>query len=157
MFLLNRPNFLGRVIFDVSLDDLDELFCRDIDAFSDAFEVKASGSSVGRPWKCLGIPPSVCAVLYDSAKCYGGWSLNITAGEQRKLYYWSSDWKYRNDADLLAVAAGCTFTGFSGRDFDGEKLVIGAAHVNRWVTFSASSKTKFMDENILSYSCVCRG
>jgi len=133
--------------------DLDELFCREIDAFSEAFQAE----EVGRPEHCREVPPSVCAVLYDSASCGGGWTLNITDGSQKKLHYFSSDWKYRNDADLLAVAAGCTFTGFSGVDFDGEKLVIGATETNRWVSFSASASTRFMDENILSYTCVCRG
>ena len=39
--------------------------------------------------------------IVPSGTCEGGWQLNVTSGEQRQLDYFSSDWTYRNDADVV--------------------------------------------------------
>merc|ERR1712107_20437 len=93
-----------------NLTQLDELFCRDTEPFSEFFEVD---DQKNRPESCPPLGEECCAVLYDSANCSGGWQLNVTAGEQRSFSYFSGDWTYRNDADVLGVRHGCTFTGFT--------------------------------------------
>lgn len=132
--------------------ELDELFCRDIDAFSEAYQMVDEN----RPYSCPEVPDVLCAVLYDSSSCRGGWSLNVTIGEHTRLKYWSSYWKYRNDADLVGVRYGCTFTGFSSSNFDGEKIILAAGTSSRWTKMSSSYETKYMDENIESFQCICR-
>ena len=49
-----------------------------------------------RPDSCEEVPDTVCAVLYDSGTCGGGWVLQVRPGAQRRLEYFSSDWKYRS-------------------------------------------------------------
>ena len=38
----------------------------------------------------------------------------------------------RNDADTVGVKRGCTFTGFTGSNFDGEQIVVTAGIRDRW-------------------------
>ena len=56
----------------------------------------------------------------------------VPPGEQRQLDYFSSDFKYRNDADIVAVRRGCTFTGFTGSSFNGERFTVTAGSADRW-------------------------
>eukprot|EP00092_Neocalanus_flemingeri_P065792 GFUD01080070.1.p1 GENE.GFUD01080070.1~~GFUD01080070.1.p1 ORF type:complete len:626 (+),score=105.07 GFUD01080070.1:130-1878(+) len=134
--------------------DLVEAFCRDVDAFNQAFEVE----SVWRPSEyCASVPASVCAVVYDSHDCYSGWSMNITDGAQLSFKYFSSNWKYRNDIDTVGVREGCTFTGYSSSSFDGKSMSISAGHVEKWVVLGQEYQYKHMDEDIESLQCVCRG
>ena len=68
----------------------------------------------------------------------------------RNLYYWSSDWKYRNDVDtigpiltfkatkknssnetLSGLRYGCTFTGFTSTGFTGNKMTLTAGTTDR--------------------------
>ena len=41
----------------------------------------------------------------------------------------------RNDMDVVGVRAGCTFTGFSGSDFDGNSVMVRAEQSDHWVVF----------------------
>ena len=78
---------------NMSHPDLLEGFCRDLEAFSDIFQMEDLHH---RPPGCRPIERQHCAVLYDSSTCSeGSWRLNVTDGEQRQLGYFSSDWKYR--------------------------------------------------------------
>jgi len=81
----------------------------------------------------------------------------VPPGAQKELKYWSSDWKYRNDADLVAVRAGCTFTAWTEVAFDGEKMTLVAGSRDRWVLLAESPAFANFDENILSFQCQCRG
>ena len=38
----------------------------------------------------------------------------------------------RNDADIVGVRSGCTFTGWTGTSFDGEKFSLTAGMSDRW-------------------------
>jgi len=136
---------------DLTEENLDELFCRDIDAYSFVMEeIKPSQNEY-----CGELDSSHCARLYDSERCHDGWSLNITDNTDQSLYYFSW-YKYRNDADVVGVAPGCTFTAFTGIEFSGEELVIAAGPYERWIRFADKNSTKFMDENLLSFKCSCR-
>ena len=42
---------------------------------------------------------------------------------------------FRNDADLIGLKNGCTFTGFTGSSFDGEKMIFTAGVTDRLVRF----------------------
>jgi len=98
---------------NLTRDSLDEAFCRDVEAFSEAFQVD---DFFHRPDDCQPIASDLCAAFYDSSTCApDSWQLMVKPGEQRQFEYWSSDWKYRNDADVVAVRNGCTFTGWTGR------------------------------------------
>jgi len=137
---------------NASKKDLEETFCRDIDAFSEAFPVSESSCN---GCSCQDI--RLCAVLYDSSTCSSaGWELEVARGEQKRLKYFSSDWKYRNDADTVGVKRGCTFLGFTGSSYDGEQLVVTAGIRNRWLVLQ-NSPHKTFHENIESFQCVCRG
>ena len=46
----------------------------------------------------------------------------------------------RNDMDVVGVRAGCTFTGFSGSDFDGNSVTVRAEQSDHWVVFDRSVK-----------------
>jgi len=130
-----------------------EAFCRDVEAFS---HVLLLDQNV-RPQGCPKINSSLCAVLYDSATCSsGGWKLSVESGIQKQLNYWTSDWKYRNDADIVGVRSGCTFTGWTGTSFDGEKFSLTAGMSDRWIVFAKSQVYAAFDENILSFQCNCR-
>jgi len=132
---------------------LEEAFCRDIDAFNQAFQV----DDAGRPAACTELTPSACAVLYDSGTCGGGWNLVVTPGTQKTLKYFSGDWKYRNDIDTIGLRNGCTFTGFTGSSFDGNQMVLTAGATDRWVVLANSATYKNFHEDIESFQCVCRG
>merc|ERR1711971_181393 len=110
-----------------------------------------------RPKNCPQINASLCAVLYDSSTCSSGsWELPVHDGTQKQLNYWSSDWKYRNDADILGVRSGCSFTGWTGSSFDGDSFSFTAGMSDRWVVFAYSPVYAAFDENILSFQCNCR-
>jgi len=159
-----------------NLAELDELFCRDTEPFSELFEVD---DQKNRPASCPPLGNQYCAVLYDSANCSGGWQLNVTVGEQRSFSYFSSDWSYRNDADVVGVLHGCTFTGFTltfmrndadvvgvrhgcsfigftGGSFDGESFSLSAGDTDRWAVFEKNRQLAHFHEELLSYQCVCR-
>merc|ERR1712032_1043660 len=126
---------------NVTDEILKEALCRDFEAFVEVFEVDDLDN---RPEFCPPIKNSMCGVLYDSSSCMEGtWMLEFTSGTQKQFRYWSSDFKYRNDADVLGIRNGCTFTGWTGQK-------------DRWVVFSKSSLYKKFDENILSFQCNCR-
>ena len=71
-------------------------------------------------------------LLLSSSCMEGTWKLEFTSGTQKQFRYWSSDFKYRckkpsinilpnrNDADVLGIRNGCTFTGWTGSGYDGE-------------------------------------
>jgi len=136
---------------NATADDIKEAFCRDIDAFSFEFQEKKDE----RPsLLCQEIPPTACAIAYDSSSCSGGWKLVLPEG-QRKFRYWSGDWSYRNDMDLVGVRAGCIFQGFSGSQFNGNSVTVRGEQWDRWVVFSRSSQYQHMDEDIESLICSC--
>jgi len=159
-------------------DELREAFCRDVDAYSFDLSRPASPSQTvslppphqhdnqqrnsfdeahdERPDKgfCQRVPQGVCAVAYDSSNCDGGWKLMIAEG-QIQFRFWSSNWKYRNDMDLIAVRDGCTFTGFSDSEFNGNSGVVAANGWDRWVNFHRSSQYRHLDEDIESVMCYC--
>lgn len=131
---------------------LEEAFCRDIDAFNSLF-VLDDGN---RPPDCAEVPKEYCAVLYDSRDCTGGWTLNITDGAEKNLYYFSSDWKYRNDVDTIGLRYGCTFTGFTSTGFSGNKMTLTAGPTDRWVILEKEEAYKHFHEDIEAFQCFCR-
>jgi len=151
-----------------SADELREAFCRDVDAFSFEFaQTAASPAQTSRappqpehderPDRgfCQKVPQSVCAVAYDSSSCRSGWKLMIAEG-QLQFRFWSSYYKYRNDMDLIAVRAGCTFTGFTDSSFNGNSGVVAATQGwDRWVVFQRSPQYRHLDEDIESVMCYC--
>jgi len=140
---------------NLTRNTLDEAFCRDIEAFSEAFQVD---DLFHRPDNCQPIASDHCAVLYDSSTCAtDSWQLLVKSGEQRQLEYWSSDWKYRNDADVVGVRNGCSFTGWTGSSFDEDSFTLNAGVTDRWVLFAESQLYRNFDESILSFQCNCRG
>jgi len=138
---------------NASKANLEEAFCRDIDAFNEAFQVE----DAGRPADCPEVPISACAILHDSGSCGGGWKLEVPPGMQRRLQYFSADWKYRNDIDTIGVRNGCTFTGFTGSSFDGNQMVVTAGTMDKWLVLIKSEAYKNFHEDIESFQCVCRG
>jgi len=133
-------------------DQIKEAFCRDIDAFS--FEFQEVMDERPSPL-CTKVPDTACAVAYDSSRCrQRSWSLVLPEGK-RKFRFWSSDWKYRNDIDMVGVRAGCTFTGFSGSRFNGNSVTVHAMHWDHWVIFSREAQHKHIDEDIESLDCHC--
>merc|ERR1712172_453808 len=190
-FTMNKTDFHPLTPPDIipSMDKshLKEAFCRSVEPFGEVFdtitkprelyrveteqgEVRLQTQQVifddpiNRPQTCWRLPSSYCAQLFDSHTCSSkGWRLDIRDGEQRSFAYFSSDWKYRNDADLVAVRHGCSFTGFVGVNFSGKSVQIRADRKDRWVVFANWNATSplhasFHDlhESILSYQCVCR-
>jgi len=139
---------------NASKENLEEAFCRDIDAFNEAFQID---NNDGKPHNCDEVPTKACAILFDSGTCSGGWKLEVTQGTQRRLSYFSSDWKYRNDIDTIGVRSGCTFTGFTGSSFDGNQMVVTAGIVDKWLVLQNSEAYKHFHEDIESFQCVCRG
>merc|ERR1712059_243076 len=132
---------------------LKQAFCRDVESFSDVFEVDDLHH---RPTGCPTIEDSHCATLYDSSSCNRGWRLNVDNGDQKRLKYFSSDWKFRNDADVVGVKRGCTFTGYTGDSFNGDNFVLTAGDTDRWVVFADSQDYRRFHESILSFTCFCR-
>jgi len=158
-------------------DELREAFCRDVYAFSFEFQPASPSQTVSlppphrtsnetsttygehdeRPDKgyCQKIPQGVCAVAYDSSTCKDdGWKLMLPEG-QIQFRFWSSKFKYRNDMDLIAVRDGCTFTGFSDSEFNGNSGVVTAKGWDRWVVFGSSSQYRHLEEDIESVICRC--
>ena len=104
-----------------------------------------------RPPYCPEVDQSLCAVMYDSNDCLGGWDLPIKDGEERwqllflfviiqqfssccrNLYYFSSDWRYRNDVDTIGLRRGCTFNGFTSTGFSGDKMTFTANETDKYV------------------------
>jgi len=148
-------SFLPLNSTELTEDVLEEAFCRDVESYSEVFQVDVDDLH-HRPSHCPVIADSHCAVLYDSGSCSGGWRLPVAPGAQRRLLYWSADYKYRNDADLVGVRNGCTFTGFSGDNFDGDSFVLTAGAHDRWVLFAESPRFSRFHESILSFQCNCR-
>jgi len=137
----------------VTQDVLNEAFCRDVDSFGEVF---VADDYIHRPPSCPKVQ-NACAVLFDSSRCHGpSWRLLVQPGTQKELKYWSSDWKYRNDADLVAVRAGCTFTAWTEVAFEGEKMTLVAGSRDRWVVLADSPTFANFHENILSFQCQCR-
>jgi len=193
-FTMNKTDFHPITPPDIipSMDPwmyLKEAFCRSMEPFGEVFDTKPRklyrveteegeirmqteprevdfDDHINRPATCSMLPSSYCARLYDSHTCNSeGWKLDIMDGDQRSFAYFSSDWKYRNDADLVAVRHGCTFTGFTGVSFSGKSVQIAAGRKDRWVVFAKWNVTSPLDgdasfpdlhESILSYQCVCR-
>merc|ERR1719220_59378 len=79
----------------------------------------------------------------------------VEPGDQREFRYWSADWKYRNDADLVAVRAGCTLTAWTEVAFEGEKMILVGGSRDRWVVLAESQDFANFHENILSFQCRC--
>merc|ERR1719495_720304 len=125
-----------------SADELEEAFCRDIDSFNSAY-ITDDGS---RPQNCTEISEVYCAVLYDSKSCEGGWNLNVTDNDDGNFFFFSSNWKYRNDIDTIGVRYGCTFTGFTSTDFSGNKMIITADSTDRWIVLADNESYKKFDE-----------
>jgi len=149
-------------------DELREAFCRDVDAYSfDLQRIASPANTVSVPPPhqhdeneerpslfCEKVPPGVCAVAYDSSNCNGGWKLILAEG-QIQFRFWSSYWKYRNDMDLIAVRDGCTFTGFSDSQFNGNSGRVTANGKDRWVVFDRDLQYRHLDEDIESVMCYC--
>jgi len=133
-------------------ESLEEAFCRDIDAFNEAFAI----DDAGRPIECPEIPTNTCAVLYDSETCSGGWTFSAEPGTQKRFLYFSADLKYRNDVDTIGVRSGCTFTGFTGSGFDGNRMVLTAGNSDRWVVIQKEEQVAQFHEDIESLQCICR-
>jgi len=94
------------------------------------------------------LPTTVEAVEVEGGK------LVLEEG-QRNFFYWSSDYGYRNDMDLIGVRAGCTFTGFAGNGFTGSRATVRAEQWDRWVVFAREAQYQHIDENIESLTCHC--
>jgi len=143
--------------FNMSLlseEEMDEAFCRDVESFSPAYtpRIKIQGYSSGpneRPANCPSIPTRVCALLFDS------WWLEILDGTQKSLSYWSSDYKYRNDADVVGVKKGCTFSAWTEVGFQGDKFELIARETERWTVFEKDPASAHFHENIESFQCNC--
>merc|ERR1712181_63156 len=139
---------------NATLDVLNEAFCRDTEAFSEAFQVD---DTINRPGNCQPIDNNLCVILYDSSTCADGtWKLPVYNNANKRLRYWSSDYKYRNDADVIGVRNGCTFLGWTSSDFRGNSFKLTAGATDRWVVFAQSQLYKQFDESILSFRCACR-
>jgi len=130
--------------------EMKEAFCRDVDSFSFDFNVDD-----GKPPKCEAIPRNVCGVLYDSSSCSGGWKLYINEG-QISFPYFSSYWKYRNDADLVGVKAGCTLTAFSDTGYSGKRGTFRADAHDQWWVLEDYADFAHLENDIESVQCVCR-
>merc|ERR1719234_1006355 len=177
---LNPPDIIPSMMGSGWESYLKEAFCRSVEPFSEVFDTRPKprveteegetwlkpekenfDDPVHRPPSCFRLPTTTyCARLYDSHTCSTkAWKLDIRDGEQRSFAYFSSDWKYRNDADLVAVRHGCSFTGFTGVNYSGKRVQIATDRKDRWVVFAnwnASSPIHDLHESILSYQCVCR-
>jgi type II secretory pathway pseudopilin PulG len=129
--------------------ELREAFCRDVDAYS--FDLNTDN---GRPKLCAEVPPNACAVVFDSHDCSGGWKLVIAEG-QISFPYFSSYWKYRNDIDTVGVREGCMFTGFSGTEYYGNKIVLRGEPRNSWYVLEEHAQYQHMENDIESIKCQC--
>jgi hypothetical protein len=132
-----------------SEQELREAFCRDIDAYS--FEFNTDN---GKPKLCPEVPANACAIVFDSHDCSGGWKLVIAEG-QISFPYFSSYWKYRNDIDTVGVRAGCMFTGYSGTEYYGNKIVLRGEPRNSWYVLEEHAQYQHMENDIESIRCQC--
>jgi len=132
--------------------ELKEPFCRDVDAFSFEFAEKKDE----RPHEqCDTIPGNACCIAYDSSTCSpSGWKLVLPQGEMRFRFF-SANYKFRNDMDTVGVRQGCTFTGYSGSNYNGNAGVITAEQWDKWIVFADSPELSHMDEDIESVRCYC--
>ena len=96
-----------------------------------------------------------CANVCESANCNGGWKLNIKE-EERRFRYFSKNWKYRNDIDVIAVRANCTFIGYADSGYNGAQITLTAKNYDRWIVLADSPDFKHMDENIESLKGLIR-
>jgi len=161
---------------------LNEAFCRDAEAFSEPSEKdlewrnkmtttdrppsttptmleedRHDRHATGKPFMCPPLEESDCARIFDSSSCaYDSWRLRVPENTQRSLDYWSSDWKYRNDADVVAVRYNCSFTGWTSTSYSGPSFIISAESTDRWVVFAESYQYRRFDESILSFQCTCK-
>jgi len=150
--------------------DMREAFCRDVDAYSFEFDqpkqdtiVQRSGPvvaqtpvNIGKPPLCQDVPLSACAVMYDSHKCdSSGWKLIVPRGGL-KFKFFSWYYKYRNDADVIGVRAGCSLTAFSDSSFNGDRIIIAANRgYDRWTVLADEAEFSHMHEDIESVHCTC--
>ena len=106
----------------------------------------------GRPYNCPEIPAvqGLCAILYDSHDCSGGWNKKLPNRTQIRLSY-----DYKNDVDTVAVKAGCNFTGYTGNNYGPEGINLIATNVDSWTVLSENYETRHFDENIESVICIC--
>jgi len=167
---------------NVTLQILNEAFCRDAEAFSEPSEKdlewrnkmtttdrppsttptmleeeRHDRYATGKPFTCLPLEQSDCARIFDSSSCaYDSWRLSVPENTQRSLDYWSSDWKYRNDADVVAVRYNCSFTGWTSTSYSGASFIISAESTDRWVVFAESDQYRRFDESLLSFQCTCK-
>jgi hypothetical protein len=132
-----------------SEQELREAFCRDVDAYS--FEFNTDN---GKPKLCPEVPANACALVFDSHDCSGGWKLVIAEG-QTSFPYFSSYWKYRNDIDTVGVRAGCMFTGYSGTEYYGNKIVLRGEVRNSWYVLEEHAQYQHMENDIESIRCQC--
>merc|ERR1711915_936818 len=133
--------------------ELTEAFCRDIDSFSFDFN-----TDTGKPPKCENIPrsPGVCAVVYDSSTCSGGWKLILNEGAVSFTnFLFSGWWKYRNDIDLIGVRAGCSLMAYSSTGYSGQRERFKAEANDIWYDLSEYAAYAHLDEDIESVSCTC--
>jgi len=108
-----------------------------------------------KPPYCPDVDQSLCAVMYDSNDCLGGWDLPIEDGEERNLYYFSSDWKYRNDVDTIGLRSGCTFHGFTSTGFSGDKMTFTANETDKWLVLDDHYYYYIFHEDIEAFQCFC--
>ena len=81
-------------------------------------------------------------------------SLVIAEG-QISFPYFSSYWKYRNDIDTVGVRVGCVFTGYSGTDFYGNKIVLRGEPRSSWYVLEEHAQYQHMENDIESIKCQC--
>jgi len=161
-------------------DVLLEAYCRDIDAYSfdlnkehlEAPNIENRQANVyaqqpptttgvpqyedpNRPANCEQIPVGDCASGHDSKDCLNSWTLEIKEGKMQ--FKWKSLYfAYRNKIELVGVRPGCTFTGYGGKNFDGDKISIkNEGEYNRWVALGEVEEYKALNNNIESVECVC--
>merc|ERR1711962_1938700 len=129
-------------IGNVTKDTLTEAICRDFELFSPAYSSDDEALTKNRPRSCTGeLNDTICAKIYDNEACpgnpypNGNWVLGIPDGTQRQFRYFSSDYQYRNDAEMVGVRSGCTFTGWTSTGYSGNSFTITAGATDRWVRF----------------------
>ena len=66
---------------------------------------------------------------------------------------------FRNDADVVGVRHGCTFTGFTGGSFDGDSFSLSAGNTDRSIfvemckVFASPVQTTFDAERTRNRGC----
>jgi len=120
-----------------------------------AFELEVAEALAQKPETCEATIRG-CAVAYESHDCNGGWKLPI-GEEEMKFKWFTKTQKYRNDIDVIAVKANCTFIGFEDSSFNGVQMKLPAKPYDRWVVLADSLEFRHMDEDIESLKCFCDG